>query len=425
MAITVNIDSITLDILSSRLKNIVSPIDILKWLNNFQEDEQKHALVLLQNLTVYTSNEIEEIFHNGITQILTSTEKKEKLIINPIGEFGKSGSMMAYLVQKTNAFRKGKNKIILTNNIESIDKKNSNQTLLLIDDFVGSGETIEKDFLKKIKPHASLFKHISFMGAAGIDQGISKIKPLFKDIYIPKTNIFKKAFSSDASYFGYRKHSEYRELAYKYGARLTGSRELKSGKLKFENALGYGNSQGLVAFFYGCPNNSLPIFWQGDFKKQKWYPLIPRFNQHKIEQARSFRKKISFELSLFKEFGSLNLRDTFVTYKVKKGKKQFSSINHLDFSLYAILKMKRRRMSEFLICQRLGISYKDYELYLVEGIKKGIFDENKSLTMFGLELYHDAKEIINKNLKYQEKQEKNMNVKKNILFIPKTFNGKS
>ena len=63
MALNINIDNITLDILSTRLKNQVSQLDILKWLGNFEKHETELAIDIIKNLTIYTSFEIEEILN--------------------------------------------------------------------------------------------------------------------------------------------------------------------------------------------------------------------------------------------------------------------------------------------------------------------------------------------------------------------------
>jgi hypothetical protein len=414
-----------LDVLATRLKGVVTHFDILKWIANFRDDEFQYAVDFLKNINVFTSNEIEEIYHQGLNKILRTIPQNEKIVIHPIGLFGKSGSMMAYLVRKTDIFIKNPDRITLCSNSANLAGLTADyKCLVLLDDFVGTGGSVEKYYNSDILPHLHLFNKKCFLGVAAMGFGLSKIKPLFNQIEIPKSNIYRKAFDSDASYFGYRKYQQHRETAYRYGTQLTKPERLKSGALKYNNALGYENSQSLVAFFYGSPNNSLPIFWQGGNDKIEWFPLIPRFNHHKIQQAREFRKKLSFELSLFKEFGSEGLQEAFATLRIKKGSKRFSSVNHIDFSIYGILKLTREGFSEFNICQRLGISFSDYSTYLQEGKTKGIFDSKFKITLRGLELYEDAKKCISNNVKTYYEDRANYE-SKNILYIPKSFNGRS
>lgn len=301
MSFKVNIDSVTLDVISARLKGVVSPYNILQWLANFKESEIKLAIGLLKNLTVFTAGEIEEIYHKGLYEIVRTVPQDQKVAVLPVGVFGKSGSMMTYSLRKTNAYKSNFTRITLCPTSEDLSTLSEDHTcLVLLDDFVGTGKSVADYFQSDVEPYTRQFKQICFLGVAGMIAGKREIEPLFTQLYIPEENIYMKAFSADASYFGYRNHIAYRELAFDYGCKLTKPVGLKSGGQKYMNALGFGNSQALVSFFYGSPNNTLPVFWQGDFGKTKWFPLIPRFSNHKIALARAFRKKLSFELSLFK-----------------------------------------------------------------------------------------------------------------------------
>src|SRR5665213_963824 len=271
MPFEVNIDSVTLDILSARMKGVVSPYHILEWLANFKEREIKLAIGFLKNLVVFTPGEIEEIYHHGLIQVLKTVPQNEKIAVLPIGVFGKSGSMMTYLLRKTNAYKTTSPRITLCPKSDELSKLSDDHTcLVLLDDFVGTGKSVTDYFESDIKPNAGRFKQVCFLSVAAMQAGRETIKPLFTHLYIPKEHIYRKAFSADGSYFGYRKHIPYRELAFYYGCKLTKPARLKSGRTKYVNALGYGNSQALVSFFYGSPNNLLPIFWQGDFDGQKW-----------------------------------------------------------------------------------------------------------------------------------------------------------
>ncbi|WP_448634243.1 phosphoribosyltransferase-like protein [Pedobacter panaciterrae] len=420
-----NIDPIMLDLLSKKLKGVVSPVNILKWLSNFRDSETHLAIVLLRNLKIFTSYEIEEHYQIGLNIILRDIPTGSKIAVHPIGTFGKSGSMMAYLLKKTDSFSKNSGRIELCSNIESVkDLSKEFKTLVLLDDFIGTGKSVETYYKTEIEKYKDHFSNIYFLGVAGMVEALGVIRPYFKKVIIDKNNIYRKAFSSQSSNFGYRKHQDYRDLSYKYGSLLSKPIHLKSGKLKFEHALGYENSQALVAFFYGSPNNTLPIFWQGDTPQLKWTPLVPRFSFHKIAIARAFRKQLSFELSLISEFGSEFLKKAFTTYVVQKGTKKFSSVNHIDFSIYGILKLQREGFNEFSICQRLGISTVDYMTYLQKGKAQGIFDKHFEITERGLELYIQARKCIAATKEEKFENMKSFNVRNNTYF-PKSFNGKT
>ncbi len=417
------IDNITIDIISARLKNVVSPLDILKWLNNFDENEIKYAVDIASNLTVYTSYEIEEIINNSLNLLFPTLKSNDVIIINPIGNFGKSGSMVTYFFQKTDFHRKYKRQIKMLPTVNNFKpEKNKNYQLVLLDDFVGSGNSVKTYFENEINLIKDKFEYISFICVAGMEQGIKLIKPIFDKIEIPKSNIFKKAFSSEASYFGYRNYTEHREFCFKYGKMLTSPKVRKDKTVKFINALGYENSQALVSFSHGSPNNTLPIIWSN---KNNWFPLIPRFFSDKISVSKEFRKSISYELSILKEFGSKNLQNEFFTHQIKKGKKSFSSVSKIDFSIYAIIKLSRSGFTEINICQKLGILTKDYEQILEIGKERGIFNQGNKLTLFGLKIYQDAKKCIKRKKRNFEYESADYFAVKETNYLPRIFNGKS
>jgi hypothetical protein len=328
--------------------------------------------------------------------------------------------MISYFFQKTTVFRTKKKRINLNSNISGLKLlEDKSISLVIIDDFIGTGKSFETFYLSEIEPLSASFKDIYFIGIAGMDFGIHKVESYVSKVLIPKSNIFKKAFSSQASYFGYRKYINYRAFAYKYGAELVKSLVMKSGK---ENALGYDNSQSLVSFAYGTPNNSLPIIWSSS---DGWIPLIPRFSIDRVSNSKNIRKDILHELSILREFGSNDLKDTFFSYRVTKGKRTFTSVNKLDFSIYSIIKLSRKRYTSASICQILGILHKDYEQLIKDAVSKGILNTDSSLTTFGLNIYYDAKKCVDKRKKIAKSESNDFYEIKKIIYLPKTFNGKS
>lgn len=417
------IDNITLEVISARLKDLVSPLDILKWLANFKEKEFKYAIEIASNLTVFSTYEIEEIMNDGLENVSRRLNKKQIMIIHPVGNFGKSGSLVTYYLQKTKFFRRNKSKVMLSPILEINYDEDKEYCLVLIDDFVGSGNTVSDYFAKSVEPMRQNFTEISFVGIAAMEQGYRKIKPLFDKIGIPNSNLFKKAFSSEASYFGYRKYKGPREFSFKYGKILTNLTKVRSdGTEIYDDALGYENSQALVAFSHGSPNNTLPIVWAN---KNNWVPLIPRFFQDKINISRNLRKSISYELSILKEFGSQNLRDEFFSIKVKRGSKNYSSVSKIDFTIYAIIKLSRSGFNEVNICQKLGILTKDYNEILEIGKERGFFQEGNNLSLYGMELYQDAKKCIERKKRNFEYEEADHFRIRKINYLPNRFNGKS
>ncbi|MGJ1501412.1 phosphoribosyltransferase-like protein [Sphingobacterium multivorum] len=425
MPLNLDIDNTTLEILSTKLKNSVSSLDIIRWLGNFEKQEIPLAIKILSNLTIYTTYEIEEILDRAFIELFGETiSEGGHLFVNAVGAFGKSGSMIAYFFQKTTFYKNRKNtkNITLIDDPTAIDIDLSKQnSLILIDDFVGSGRSI-REYIELHKDKIKVFQNIYFVGIAAMEKGISNISPLFKRVIIDRASIFKKAFAADASYFGYRNYKPYRDLAYKYGIRISSKLEKIGKTRRYTEALGFENSQALVSFVYGSPNNTLPIIWGN---KEGWIPLIPRFSIDKVYLARKLRKTISYELSILKEFGSSNLQSTFFSYKALKGNKVYSSVSQIDFALYGIIKLSRAGFLPVNICQKLGIMFKDYEEYLQYGKERDIFEEDNNLSTYGLSLYQDAKKCIELNKRALSMRDE-MDFKiRDISYTPKQFNGRS
>lgn len=416
MTLDIEIDNITLDILTTRLKKVVSQLDILKWLQNFQKSEHKFAIDILSNLTVYTTDDIENILNDSFSDLINKMPKNNQIIVTPLGKFGKSGSMISYFLQKTGITKN--NRIHLKSSLDNIEDIESPYCLVIIDDFIGTGSSFVSFFDEKISPHKDKFSEIHFIGIAGMDFGVEVIKK-HVNVHIQKSNIFKKAFSSEASYFGYRNYREHRKFCYKYGSKLVALKKQKSDK---DDVLGFGNSQSLVSFSYGTPNNTLPIIWAN---RNGWIPLIPRFSIDKISNSKNLRKSISYELSILREFGSDQLKRIFFSFKIERGKRHFSSVNKIDFSIYSIIKLSRKKYTSVSICQILGIMYKDYEAIISECVAKGIMNADGKLTLFGLDLYSDAKKCIESRKRYAEKESQDYYRFREIEYVPKTFNGKS
>ncbi|QHN65950.1 phosphoribosyltransferase-like protein [Bergeyella cardium] len=416
MTLNLEIDNTTLDILTTKLK-VVSQLDILKWLSNFPKSEHKFALNILQNLTVYTIDDIENILNDSFSDLIKEIPGTNQVIVIPLGKFGKSGSMISYFFQKTSTSKKNK-RIHLKSSLDNIEDISKPYSLVIIDDFIGTGSSFVSFFNEKILVHKEKFSEIYFIGIAGMDFGVKEVKK-YVSVRIPISNIFKKAFSSEASYFGYRNYSKHREFCYKYGSKLVAPKKSKSEK---DNVLGYGNSQSLVSFSYGTPNNTLPIIWAN---KEDWIPLIPRFSIDRISNSKNLRKSILHELSILREFGSDQLKETFFSFSIKRGKRHFSSVNKIDFSIYSIIKLSRRKYTSVSICQILGILHKDYEAIISECITKKIMNIDGSLTLLGLNLYNDAKKCIESRKRYAEKESQDYYKIREVKYLPKIFNGKS
>lgn len=425
MNLTTDIDNITLQILESKLKNTVTQLDIIKWLSNFEPFERKMAIDIAMNLSVFNTFEIEQILDNSFQKAFPLISKKQRIIVLPVGDFGKSGSMIAYYFQKIPFYKRYKDspKVQLVSHLNNSHLENGyDYSLVLIDDFAGSGQSIHKFYEDEISFINQQFSRTLFVGIASMLKAKSFLSKFIDEIHIPESNVFKKAFGRDSHFFGYQNYTRYREFCFDYGKKLTDIKDLKNGSQKYTDALGFENTQALVSFNYGTPNNTLPIIWSS---RNGWIPLIPRFSKDKMSVSKEFRKSLSHELALLKEFSSYDVKQQFFTLDINNNQNSFKAVSKIDFSIYGIIRLMRNGHKPPVICQKLGIISSDFDESIKIGKDKGIFNDDGELSDFGLLLYQDAKRTIKYKNQELEYEKSNYFIKKEVEYIPKQFNGRS
>ena len=425
MNLNFDIDNTTLQILESRLKNTVTQLDIIKWLNNFESFERKMAIDIAMNLSIFNTFEVEQILDTSFQDAFSRIDKKERIIVLPVGDFGKSGSMIAYFFQKTPFFRRYQDspKVQLVSHLNNTEfEVGFDYILVLIDDFAGSGQSIKTFYQDELATLNNNFKETHFIGIASMRKAKVFLKTFIDKVHIPESNVYKRAFGRDSHYFGYRNYGDYREFCYRYGEKLTKLETLKNGTKKYIHALGFKNSQALISFSYGSPNNTLPIIWSS---KNGWTPLIPRFSKDKMSISKKFRKSLSYELSLLKEFSSDDVKREFFTLEIEGVTNSFKAVSKIDFSIYGIIKLKRNGHKAPTICQKLGILSSDYDEMIAIAIQRNLLDQNENLTIYGLKVYQDAKKTIKNKNQEIEYNKADYFAFKEINYKPKQFNGRS
>lgn len=418
-------------LICTRLKNVVTQFQVLRWMKNFNDDEIEMALSILEVVTYFDDNDMFEGYKNLFIELYQQIGNEKEIFVIPIGDVGKSGVYMLYYVKKALDTINSKYKILHNEkNLKGRIKKNeinNDSVIILVDDFFGSGNStidyynhsIKQQFLAKgLKPKVYIYS------IASMEDGINLIKN-----EIPEATVrswypsMKKAFSKIGSPLGYReKMIKIREMCYKYGKdRKLCTRYNEKTKREIIEPLGYKNSQALVVFSYGTPNNSLPILWSAH---DKWKPIFPRATNIKINQSKNFRKETAFIISKARTMGIEF--DKFATgVGERKDGSKFLFTTKVDFQMFLLVRLLRIKRPIPSICQILGISLEDYNNLIHEAIKKGLLQENgSSLTEDGLKSYM---EVMN-NIKFHKKNVENLeqeNYIDNVLYVPTTFRGKT
>ena len=261
--------------------------NVREWLEQFGENtKQRLVLRILQNIKYYDDfiiNQKVEQLGREIKKDISKRNlerfvgqgkrKRDDILVSYHDKIGKSGASYAkkfadileiyfeYVVEKD----KITNVISLNKAIKSI---------VFIDDFVGTGNSVCEYFEELSREYPDLFEKNDTQIYLGIIVGFSsakeKIEKHFADLGINVKVIFidilgssDMCFSSDSAiYQNITDREKAKSVCYGIGRKLE------------ENCpLGFGDCQATVVFSDTCPNNSLPILWK---KSKEWKPLFER-----------------------------------------------------------------------------------------------------------------------------------------------------
>lgn len=136
---------------------------------------------------------------------------------------------------------------------EKLEEKNF---LVLIDDFTGSGDTISK-FLKKIINYINPNINIIIFCIVGTNLAISNLNSALSELTIK----YQISFSQTLD-----KHFEMQP----------DKREMISDFVKFDDPMGYKDTEVVFTTFKNTPNNTITLFWRNKPKKPMWLSLFPR-----------------------------------------------------------------------------------------------------------------------------------------------------
>jgi len=430
-----------LDIIESicyKLNNRITPTDILKWLKNFKEEDWNKALTVLNQIEYYSSEDCIREFDINLSKIISHFEQDrkyetiskilhflglsktrlfnirgldKKIVLHPIGEFIKSATSMFYLIKQTPTFKEYSNYITVVEDPNDLFRKlDKDSYLVLVDDIIGSGGSLDTYFNEKIAPILNTKKLLTVkkivLSIVWLEKSLKIIQKIDATIY---GNFRRSAFVQEGSVFGYRpKVLAIRNFCYEYGSGLYTTTDRETGKIT-NHALGHDNSQALIVFAHSTPNNTLPIMWSS---KKGWKPIFPRFGQDKIETSYNLKYDSQKWISILRKHGFENL--------FEESDNKYMKIN---LQQLMILKLKKIGKNDNDICQLLGLNNSDYELIINIGIHNNIFNKDKSITDYGNSIYDEIKkkEILAKKNNIDLKT--NSLYSENIYYLPSSFRG--
>lgn len=356
----------------AHLYNRVSFENVVKWLENFSEEDRDIALQLLGYMNLFTSDRIYLSLHNSLDRILKETrEGKIKIIsvkkLNKNLEGtsgGQSGDLMAYYARKVaESVSKKKIQVIREENLKRL-QKSKRYKIVLIDDIFGTGDTFI-DYYNHIRPLISPNWEIAALAIAYMPQAERKMKRRHIKVYgEPIISIFQAI--RDAGMADSKNAVIYKKLSVKYGGKLY---KAKNGNIK---TLGYKNSQALIGFEYGVPNNTLPIIWSSKQENKTgapWFPIFARNIVDRLDKKRRYK----------------NDRKRWFYMSYKNGLRLTDKMNNTigwgnALEMYAILSMLEQSKDEILILNFFGISRHEYDEILSNARENQLLDQTNNLT---------------------------------------------
>jgi hypothetical protein len=264
-------------------KHQLSQKHINSWLANFKgevlsiQEEKIVALWLLTNFVYYNEDEVRHLckvlYREFIHQHLLSkgtTEIDDPSFINDLflkfkfyylGKASESGGFILYLFRQIND-------IPLRYFLENFNPKTeSAENIIFIDDVTLTADESSQAyiFFKDVKcaGQKTLLTLIATKDAIINLQSIGV--NVIATIVLDETS---KCFSSNCDIFHNRESfiTVCKEMVEHYGSKIEPTRPL-----------GYKDGQFAFAFFYNCPDNTLPIFWS---ENNGWSPIVKRYDKN-------------------------------------------------------------------------------------------------------------------------------------------------
>jgi hypothetical protein len=405
-----------------RFKDDVSSAKIVRWLQNFDPNDWDLALEVLSVVQYRNADDLIGEFQDQLNQFISKFHYDSKLYICIPGELGKSAFAMAYLLRKTKAFADNNERIELFAHeieFEKIARKKKHQTIRIcvIDDFIGTGNQLNTSLWKgiySIKAKYDLTIELYLLCPFILKGAVNRLQSYLKPENVLAGIQTPSAFNAPSPIFIGGRRNLIRKFCLRYGKELffKTDKENPKGPQK-AHPLGYEDSQALVAFDHGTPNNSLPILWS---QRNGWYPIFPRHSNTRISEARKFKTETRFWLAV-----AYHLKIT--PFFSKKDLYERYQENPIDLRLFVLIRLLKQRRSIPVILQLINLSYTEYRDVLAEGIQRGVLNDDHSLTIVANEEYHriSSQIIASKGLSLNSTKTETAY----YSYVPKKFRGKA
>ena len=265
----------------------VSESDVREWLKQFgQNADQRLMFRLLAATRFYSQRIIRERLrqlHSSVSgqsrhRIEQRQLRRRDILVSFADSLGKSGPSIAKLYVTEN--RIWHENVVAPESLSKVLDDSPIQTVVFVDDFVGTGKTGSKFFTKLAKTQAELCQRIRngeirvfYVCVAGLTSGLGTLRDRLEGLGLPVDVLCGEEL--EASGKAFNEESPIWAAAHKDRARALEIAKSWGDRLEPRQPLGYGDCESLVVFEHNCPNNTLPILYKNR-KGGGFRPLFPR-----------------------------------------------------------------------------------------------------------------------------------------------------
>lgn len=404
-----------IDQLLPKLKFSIMPSKLVRWLENFEESDYEMAYDFLQILEYINFTELQYRIEEQLKRILSKLGENDKILIYPYGKFGKSSSLITYPLTHSETYEKLQNedRVFIEKDLESFEK--TVNCIVFLDDFVGTGETFCNKYVSsgcRSWCDGLKISNRFVLAAVAMEKGVENIETTFPNITV-YAQIRNKIFKNNGTpleLFG--SLFKYETFNDKYESIISVSNHLKKG---------YRDSQSLIAFSHCVPDNTLPVVWWS----KNWFPLYPRENMLRMDEAREFKKSIAFYIGICNRLkvDLLKLKEYKGKLKSLKFEDRWRYNNKMSHSIIALLKLKKLGYQDLIISHILGLTDSELNVIYDRAKELNFINELNSLSIKATKYLEKLERTIRRE-KFREESEQNLQLKnKDLLYVPNTFNG--
>lgn len=260
------------------------------WLTQFRGADRELALILAAQLKLYTNRDVRDLFRRMFRELLLKDDRDRACFVGLGVHPGQSGPHLIGLLQQAIALKNPRERLLTVVDLHRHGEQQLVKVVVFVDDFIGNGTQAARYLSEIIECDKWLTKYkLYYLALVGFSCGVEQIKrrvpEFFRVDVVEKLSDVDRAFDSASPIFKTNhERARAKAMALKLGIRVLPN--IPEYDPRERHALGWENSQALIAFEHNTPNNTLPIIWgTGIYRGKPWKPLLARYQKELSQQG--------------------------------------------------------------------------------------------------------------------------------------------